>query len=116
MLLKIAAIVILLHGLIHLIGVIAFWKLGLHEQYSTSVLGGAVEIGERGTYVLGFAWLVTTIAYAVAAYGIFADLDWWQTGLAGVTVFSLVLTILGWKDTIVGTAFNIIILVALFIT
>jgi hypothetical protein len=113
MLLKVAAIIILLHGLIHLIGVVAFWKLGLREQYSTEVLGGAVDIGERGTYVLGFAWLVVTIAYAVAAYGMLADQAWWRSGLAAVTVFSLVLTILGWKSTIVGTAFNVVILIAL---
>lgn len=115
MLLKVAAIMILLHGLIHIIGVIAFWKLGLHEQYSTKVLGGAIDIGERGTYGLGFAWLAVTVAYAVAAYGMFTDQDWWQTGLAGVTVFSLVLTVLGWKDTIVGTAFNVITLIALLV-
>jgi hypothetical protein len=50
---------------VHLIGVIAFWKLGLHEQYSTEVLGGALDIGEGETYVLGFAWLVVTVAYTV---------------------------------------------------
>lgn len=115
MLLKIAALIVLLHGLIHIIGVIAFWKLGLHDQYSTKILGGAIDIGERGTYVLGFAWLAATLAYAVAAYGMFADLDWWRTGVGAVTVFSLVLTILGWKDTIVGTAFNVALLAILLV-
>jgi hypothetical protein len=115
MLLKVAAIIIFLHGLVHLIGVVTFWKLGLHDQYSTKVLGGALDIGERGTYVLGFAWLVATVACAVAAYGMFADLEWWRTGLAGATVFSLVLTVLGWKDSIVGTVFNVIVLVALLV-
>lgn len=115
MLLKITAIIILLHGLIHLIGVVTFWKIGLHEQYSTRVLG-TVNIGERGTYVLGFAWLVATVAYAVAAYAMFIDQEWWRNGLAGVTVFSLALTVLGWKDAIVGTAFNVLILLALLAT
>ena len=115
MLLKAAAILIFLHGFIHIIGVIAFWKIGLRERYSTRVLGGAVDIGERGTEALGFAWLVATIAYAAVAYGMFTDLAWWPTGLAGVTVFSLVLTMLGWKDTIFGTALNFIILGALLL-
>lgn len=113
MLLKLAALVMLLHGLIHLIGVVTFWKLGMHEMYSTKVLGGRLDLGERGMYVLGFFWLVATVAYAVVAYGMFADLDWWRTSLAVVTAFSLVLTILGWKDTVVGTAFNVVTLVAL---
>lgn len=115
MLLKIAAIVMFLHGLVHLFGVVSFWKLGLRDQYSTKILGGVVDIGERGTYVLGFAWLVATVAYAVVAYGMFADLEWWQTSLAAVTAFSLVLTILGWKDTVVGTVFNVVTLGALYI-
>jgi hypothetical protein len=113
MLLKAAAIIILLHGLIHLIGVVAFWKLGLREQYSTEVLGGALDIGEGGTYALGFAWLAVTIAYAVAAYAMFTDQEWWRSGLAGVTVVSLILTVLGWKATIAGTVFNVLILIAL---
>ncbi len=115
MLLKLAAVVILAHGLIHIIGVIAFWKLGLRDQYSTKILGGAFDIGERGTYVLGAIWLVVTIAYAVVAYGMFTDQTWWRTWLGGVTALSLVLTILGWKDTVFGTIFNVIVLAALFI-
>lgn len=115
MLLKLAAIIILLHGFIHIVGVITFWKLGLHEQYSTQVLGGTIDIGERGTYVLGFAWLAVTVAYTVAAFGMFTDQDWWRSGLAGVTVCSLALTVLGWKDTIVGTAFNVIVLIVLLV-
>ena len=114
MLLKAAAILILLHGLIHIIGVITFWKLGLHDMYSTKILGGALDIGERSMYVLGFFWLVVTVAYAGVAYGMFADLEWWRTSLAAVTAGSLVLTILGWKDTVVGTAFNVVTLIVLF--
>ena len=113
MLLKLAAILMLLHGLIHIIGVVTFWKLGLHDQYSTRVLG--VDIGERAIYVLGFAWLVATVAYVIVAYGMFVDLTWWQTVLAVVTAFSLVLTLLGGKDTLVGTAFNVVTLAALYV-
>jgi lipoprotein signal peptidase len=58
---------------------------------------------------------VATIAYVGVAYGMFSDQEWWRTALAGVTVFSLALTILGWRDTIVGTVFNIVVLVALLV-
>jgi len=113
MLLKVAALVILLHALIHIIGVVTFWKLGLHDQYSTKILGGRIDIGERGTYVLGFAWLVATIVNVIAAVVMFADMDAWQTVLAVATVISLVVTVLGWKDSVVGTVFNVVVLVAL---
>lgn len=115
MLLKAAAIFVLLHGLVHLIGVIAFWKLGLRDQYSTKILGGAVDIGEVGTYGLGAAWLFVTIGYVVAAYLMFFAQPNWRAGLGVITVFSLVLTILGWKDTILGTVVNVIILVVLLV-
>lgn len=114
MLLKLVAILMLLHGLIHLIGTVTFWKLGLHDQYSTKILGGAVDLGERGIAVLGFFWLVAAAAYAVVAYGMFVDLNWWRTALASVTAFSLVLTVLGWQNAIVGTLFNVVTLVVLF--
>lgn len=116
MLLKLAAIIILMHGLIHLIGVVTFWKIGLHEHYSTKLLGGALDIGEWGTYVLGFAWLVATVAYTIAAYGMFADQVWWQTGLFAAAAYSLILTVLGWKDAIFGTLLNLWILISLILT
>lgn len=115
MLLKMIAIIILLHGLIHLFGVITFWKIGLHEHYSTTVLGGALDVGERGVYVLGFAWLLATVAYAIAAYGMFANQDWWQTGLFAAATYSLVLTVLAWKDAIFGSLINLAILIALLL-
>ncbi|WP_440952707.1 hypothetical protein [Methanococcoides sp. FTZ1] len=115
MLLKLIAIIILLHGLIHLFGVVTFWKISLHEHYSTKVLGGVLDIGERGTYVLGFAWLVATAAYTIAAYGMFTDQVWWQTGLFAAAAYSLVLTVLGWKDAISGTILNLIILISLIL-
>lgn len=115
MLLKMTAIIILLHGLIHLFGVITFWKIGLHEHYSTKVLGGALDIGERGVYVLGFAWLVATVAYTIAAYGMFTNQDWWQTGLFAAATYSLVLTVLAWKDAIFGSLINLAILITLLL-
>lgn len=116
MLLKMTAIIILLHGLIHLFGVITYWKIGLHEHYSTKVLGGALDIGERGVYVLGFAWLMATVAYTIAAYGMLANQDWWQTGLFATATYSLVLTVLAWKDAIFGSLINLVILITLILT
>jgi len=116
LLLKIIAIFILLHGLIHLFGVITFWKIDLHEHYSTKVLGGALDIGERGVYVLGFAWLVATIAFTIAAYGMFTDQDWWQTELFTAAMYSLFLTVLAWKDGIFGSLINLAILITLLLT
>ena len=115
MLLKLISIIVLVHGLIHLIGVVTFWKISLHEHYSTKVLGGVLDIGVRGTYVLGFAWLVAAIGYTIAAYGMFTDQVWWQTGLFAAASYSLILTLLGWKDAISGTILNLVILISLIL-
>lgn len=113
-----AAAILLLHGLIHLIGVVVFLKIVEIKDlpYSTEVLGGRVDIGEVGTRILGVLWLVATIGYIIASYAVVAKLDWWQGAVVSTTCLSLVLTILGWKDTIVGTGLNVLILLILALT
>lgn len=119
MILRIAAAIILfLHGLIHLIGVVVFLKIVETKDlpYSTKVLGGRVDIGELGTRILGVLWLVATIGYVIASYAVVADLGWWQGAVVATTCLSLFVTILGWKDSVFGTIFNVLILLVLALT
>lgn len=108
----ILGIIILAHGLIHLIGVAAYWQLVEFDDISASseVIGGRLDVGNLGMQVLGILWLLATIGFAASAYGYVVKTDWWQPVLLSVTVVSLVVCILGWKDTIFGTATNLIIL------
>jgi hypothetical protein len=114
----IGVIYVLVHGLIHLIGVVAFWQIVEIKDipYKTTVLNGRIDIGENGTRILGALWLIATLGFVIAAFGMAAKQDWWQTTLLANTLLSLALTILGLKETVVGIAANVIILIALLLS
>ena len=51
----VATIVLVLHGLIHLMGTVAYLQLGVIQQlpYKTTVLGGRWDLGAGGIAVYG---------------------------------------------------------------
>lgn len=42
-----AAIGLILHGLIHLFGFVVPWRITMEEQYSTTLFAGKLDVGER---------------------------------------------------------------------
>ncbi len=59
----ITAIVLVLHGLIHLMGTAVYMKLGVIQQlpYKATVLGGRWDLGAGGIAVYGALWAVAAI-------------------------------------------------------
>ena len=108
----IAYIVLVLHGLIHLMGTVAYMKLVDIQQlpYKTTVLGGRLDLGSRGTAVYGLLWAVAAIGFIVSTIAMISGWEWWQPVLLGITIFSLILTALDWKVAYAGVIVNIIIL------
>jgi len=113
----IASIILVLHGLIHLMGTTAYMQLAVIQQlpYKTTVLGGRWDLGASGTAVYGALWAVAAIGFVVAAGALLAGWSWWQPVLVGVTLFSLVLTSLDWGVAYTGVFLNIIILAILWL-
>jgi len=112
-----AAIYLIVHGLIHLIGFVTNFQIAEIEEitYSTTVLAGRLEIGDVGTRVLGIAWLLVAVAFVISGVAIFFSPPWWWSFTLAVTGVSLVLSILGWPDARFGVLANVVILVFLFI-
>jgi hypothetical protein len=112
----ILTIVLIGHGLVHLIGFVVPWRQvtvgGL--KYTTTVLAGRVDIGTAGIRLFGLFWLVATVGYVVAGIGVFTMQPWWQTLTLGVTLLSLVLCLLALPDTVFGALINLAILGYLF--
>lgn len=108
----IASIVLVLHGLIHLMGTAVYMKLTTIEgfAYKTSLLDGRWDLGEGGIRVFGALWALAAIGFVVAAVALVAGWGWWQPVLVGVTLFSLVLTVLDWSNAFAGAIINIVIL------
>jgi hypothetical protein len=111
----IAAIVLALHGLIHLMGTAVYMKLGTVQglKYKTTLLGGRCDLGESGIRAFGALWAVAAIGFVVAAVALVAGWAWWQPALVGVALFSLVLTALDWSNAYAGMIINIAILAVL---
>lgn len=113
----VAAIVLVLHGLIHLMGTVAYMKLGVIQQlpYKTAVLGGRWDLGAGGIAVYGVLWAVAAIGFVVAALAFWFGWAGWQPLLLGVTLLSLVLTALDWDVAFAGVILNIAILALLWL-
>ena len=74
----VAAIVLILHGLIHLMGTVTYMKLGTVQglTYKTSLLGW--DIGENGMRLYGMLWAVAAVGFIVAAVALLAGWEWWR--------------------------------------
>jgi hypothetical protein len=107
-----AAIVLALHGLIHLIGFVVPWRLAEPEgfTYQTTVLAGAVEIGDLGIRLVGLAWLAVGAAFVVIAIGLWRAAPWVGTAAVAVALVSLTLSLLGLPEAGAGIVVNLAIL------
>lgn len=105
-----AAILLALHGVMHWPGFAVPWKqlelAGI--PYTTTVLGGGVDIGATGIRVFGLLWLATIISYLVAGFAIWRRTRWSIPLTAGTTVLSLVLSVvnqpLAWEGVVIDAA------------
>lgn len=59
--------------------------------------------------------MVPAIGFVVAAVALPAGWSWWQPVLVGVTLFSLVLTVVDWSNAFAGVIVNIAILAAVLL-
>ena len=107
--------VLVLHGIAHLVGFIAPWRLLEMSElpYKTTVLGGAIDLGDAGIRVVGLFWLIATIGFAAAAMGLLTHEPWWRGLALACTGLSLVLTLSEWPRTKFGVGLNLAILAAL---
>jgi hypothetical protein len=112
---RIFALVVGLHGLVHLIGFVVPWRLATLEGflYTTSAAWDAVELGEAGYKLVGVAWLVVATAFVVAAVGLWSSRPWAWTLTTGAALASLPLCILGSPQALAGIFVNVAILVAI---
>ena len=115
LILIVATIVLVLHGLIHLMGTAAYLKLAVIQQlpYKTTVLGGRWDLGAGGIAVYGVLWAVAAVGFVVAALAFWFGWAGWQPLLLGVTLLSLALTALDWDVAFAGVILNIVILALL---
>lgn len=105
-------VVIILHGLVHLMGTVTYMRLGTVQglSYKTTLLGGRWDLGEGGMAVYGALWAVAAVGFVIAAVAMLAGWGWYRPALIGAAAFSLVLTVLDWRVASAGVILNVIIL------
>ena len=108
-------VVVSLHGLIHLMGFVAYWPLGKIAElpYKTTLLGDLWEIGAAGTRLFSLMWLLVTLGFLAAALALAIGRSWWAPLLLGAVLFSLLLCILDWAAAFRGAWIDVALLLAL---
>ena len=95
-------IVIVMHGLLHLVGFIKSFNL--------------IELSELTNPIprfQGVLWLITSLMLFICLYGLWYDYHWWWMMAIPAVVISQTLIILDWNEASIGTVANIIVLVAI---
>ena len=110
-----AAALLAVHGLIHIIGFVVPWGIAQVEgfPYRTSALAGAVALGEPGARLVGVAWLVLAIGFVVADVTTWRRVAWAAPLTAALAVGSIVVCTLGLPEAAFGIVVNVAILAAL---
>jgi hypothetical protein len=111
------ALFIGLHAIAHLVGFAGSWRLSVPEgiPYRTTVFGGRVDLGDIGIRAIGILWLLTAIAFLIAATGVMTGAAWWMTGTLGVAIASLGLCLLEWPQARIGAVVNVALICILLL-
>ena len=101
-----------LHGLAHLAGFLVPRRKAslLGFSYRTTILSGAVELGEKGMRKFGLAWLALAGVFLAAAGALLAGQWWWFPSTVLAVGASSVLCVLIWPDGRWGLLVNVGIL------
>ncbi len=112
-----AALILLGHGIAHLPGFLASWRLATLGElpHRTTVLANSVNVGEWGIRVVGALWLTAAFAFAACSMGALGGASWWLPVAVMAAAVSVDLCILGWPDSRIGAFVNVAITVLLLL-
>jgi hypothetical protein len=112
-----AAIALVLHGLIHLLGALTY--LGVAEfdglPYRTVLFAGRWDVGESGAQLFGVGWLIAAVALIGVGLALALRQAWWRRLVLLAAPLSLVLCLLAWPDAPAGAAFDVAIILAVLL-
>jgi len=109
---RLFGLVLLAHGVAHVVGFVGPWRLVKDVAYRTTIFSGRVDVGDAGAKMIGILWLLVACGFGVIAVGAFLRAGWWPTGAIVTAAVSLALCVLGWPDARIGLAVNVVILTA----
>jgi hypothetical protein len=103
-LILVPAFLLLAHGIAHLVGFLASFRLLPADKmpHVTTVFDGRIDLGERGIRAVGLLWLAAAAAFAVVATLLVLRVAWWPEVTLLVALGSLALCITGWPRAKIG--------------
>jgi hypothetical protein len=103
------AVLLLLHGVIHVLGFLKPWQLADVPQLSGRAIA---PLSTEAFRAVGALWLITALALVITALLRFIDNEsWWMLG-APALVLSQALIVLQWGDAWAGTVANLLLALA----
>lgn len=114
-LLYVAGSVVAVHGLIHLLGLVAYWPLAQVTAlpYKTVLLAGRWEVGGVGMKLYGILWLIAALGFLLGVTGLLTYQSWWRSVMLLTIVLSTALIALDWTPAFRGAIVNAVILVVM---
>lgn len=106
------AVFLALHGIAHVLGFLASWRLAEFADvpYTTTVLNGALDVGDAGIRVVGLLWLAGGAACVAAAIALLRGS---MSAVAVLLGASLAICLLGLPASIIGVWIDAALLAAL---
>ena len=113
----VAAFALAIHGLIHFLGIGVYFELieMADLPYKTTLLGGAIDVGDTGIRVFAVLTAVAGVGFVASSVALVTGWRYWQEVLLAVTVLSLILTGLDWTVASTGVLANLAILAGFFL-
>jgi len=85
------AVVIFIHGLIHLLGAVNELGLAKVEAFSNGTL---FLIPQNIHPIFGILWFIAVVVFLMAVFGLVTDRQWWRAVTIGAVIFSQVLILI----------------------
>lgn len=111
----IAGVFLALHAFAHAPGILAAWKIIEYDDASFQPNVILTDASDTAVAILGAIWLVSAVAYLIAAFGLLWDQRWWPSATFVAGTISLVMTVLWMEDAVVGLVINVAVIGALAI-
>jgi hypothetical protein len=105
-------IYLLVHGLCHFVGFVVPWKIMTmkEEPYRTTLMAGAMEVGDIGIRLVGILWLLACVSFMACGIWALASWPWWRAAILPLALASSVLCVLGLPGAKIGILANGLVL------
>ncbi|MCB8978995.1 MAG: hypothetical protein H6657_16400 [Ardenticatenaceae bacterium] len=113
----VAIAVVVIHGLIHLLGFVAYWPLAEIAElpYKNTLLNGRLILTNTGMRWFSLFWLLAAVGLVTAAVSLVLDRAWWLPLMLAAVAVSLIITVLDWNNAFRGAILSLVLLVPLLV-